>query len=125
MTLCLLVFHPQGKPIGDFKKLWATACIKAGLFHVVKNADGTERKVPARLVHDLRRTAVGDMVRAGVREGVVMAISEHRTRSVFDRYNITSEDDVRQAVARTADYRATLRTTSTVVPLRPVEGAER
>jgi len=115
---------PSRQAYRRFQKLWATACIKAGLFHVVKNADGTERKVPARLVHDLRRTAVRDMVRAGVREGVVMAISGRRTRSVFDRYNITGEDDVRQ-VARTADYRATLRTTSTVVPLRPVEGAGR
>jgi len=123
VTLCPLVFHRGGKPIADFNKLWATACIKAGLFRVVKDASGTERKMPARLVHDLRRTAVRDMVRAGVRETVAMAISGHRTRSVFDRYNITSEDDVRQAVARTADYRATLPTKSNVIPLRAVQGA--
>lgn len=121
VTLCPLVFHRKGERIGDFKKLWATACIKAGLFHVVKNTDGTERKVPARLVHDLRRTAIRDMIRAGVRETVAMAISGHRTRAVLDRYNITTEDDVREAVARTADYRATLPTTSKVIPLRAVQ----
>lgn len=44
VTLCPLVFHRNGKLLGDFRKVWATACIKTGLFHVVKDADGTERK---------------------------------------------------------------------------------
>ena len=73
-----------------------TACIKAGLFRVVKDEHGNERKVPTKIVHDLRRTAVRDMITAGVHERVAMAISGHRTRSVFDRYNVTIEDDVRK-----------------------------
>lgn len=104
-----LVFHRDGEPVGDFRKAWASACVAAGLYHVVVvDTAGTERKVPDRLFHDLRRTAVRNMVRAGVREGVAMAISGHVTRSVFDRYNITSEDDLREAARRTAAYVASL-----------------
>jgi hypothetical protein len=91
-----------GGPIVDFRKAWITACIAAGLFHVETAGDGTTIQVPDKLFHDLRRTAIRDMVRRGVPETVAMQISGHRTRAVFDRYNITSETDLRKAMQTAA-----------------------
>lgn len=102
-----------------FRQAWAQACIDAGLSRVVGiNSDGTERKVPPRLFQDLRRSGVRNMIHAGVPERVAMEISGHRTRSIFDRYDIVSEDDLRTAMQRTSAYVNTQQSNAT--RLRPV-----
>jgi integrase len=100
---CNLIFHRAGRPVGDFRKLWRAACVKAGLGRFEEMPNGKERYV-GKIPYDLRRTAVRNMVRAGVPERVAMDISGHRTRAVFDRYNITSEQDIREALIKSSAY---------------------
>jgi integrase len=86
----------DGTRVRDFRCAWWNLCEKSGLGSWMKDGDGKERW-HGSLFHDLRRSAVRNLVRSGVPERVAMAISGHKTRSVFDRYNIVSEADMHQA----------------------------
>ena len=92
-TICPWVFHRDGRPIKTFVTAWRTACVSAGC--------------PGKIPHDLRRTAVRNLIRAGVSEPVAMAMTGHLTRSVFDRYNIVSSRDLRNAAALLSEQQHT------------------
>lgn len=85
-AVCPWVFHRVGQPIRSLRGAFRAACRAAGC--------------PGRLVHDLRRTAVRNLVRAAVPERVAMQLTGHKTRSVFERYNIVSGDDLVEAARR-------------------------
>jgi integrase len=85
-TICRYVFHRNGKRITDLRGAWTKACTGAG--H------------PGMLVHDLRRSAVRNMERAGLSRSVAMQLTGHKTEAVYRRYAITAEGDLREGVDR-------------------------
>ena len=76
----------KSRRVEDWEKSWATAVELAG-------ADKA-------LFHDLRRTALTNMIEAGFSEKEAMEISGHKTRSVFDRYHIVSDRRLKQLAER-------------------------
>lgn len=88
--LCPAVFPWRGRPMQKLRRSWRTACRAAGL--------------PDRLVHDFRRTAVRNLIRAGVQQAIAMKITGHKTSSIFRRYLIVDEELLAQATGAVAQY---------------------
>ena len=87
------VFLYRGKPIQDIRSSLTEACKKTRLTYGRGNAGGF-------VFHDLRRTFNTNMRKAGVPESVIMAITGHSTRAMFDRYNTIDEGDLHEAIKR-------------------------
>jgi integrase len=87
---CPLLVQNEGEPVFDWEKAWKTACERAG--------------IDDALFHDLRRTALTNMIEAGFSEKEAMEISGHKTRAVFDRYHIVSARRLKQLAERLENY---------------------
>ncbi len=120
---CPWVFHKEGKKISNYRDDWEKACVTVGLgewklmprldpktgTQIMNQKTGEPRMRKAyrgRLFHDLRRSGVRNLIRAGVSEDVAMKISGHKTRSIFSRYNVTDEEDLREAAKKQEQHLA-------------------
>jgi integrase len=93
-TIPQYVFHREGERIREFTTAWTSACERAG---VKLSRD--------RVFHSLRASAARNLTTAGVPEHVAMRLMGHKTRIMFERYSITTEGDLHEAVGRLApDY---------------------
>jgi integrase len=102
---CPYVFHRNGRPIRSFRKAFKIACKAVGL--------------EGMLPHDMRRSGIRNLRRAGNDEHDCMEISGHETRAIFDRYDIIDEDDQREALKRRQEYkRQQMEQGRKVVPLK-------
>ena len=87
-----LVFHRDGISVRRWRTAWRTACQAAG--------------VPTRFLHDCRRTAARNLIRASVPERVAMLLTGHKSRAIFDRYNIINEQELFNAGEQLVAYLA-------------------
>lgn len=85
------LFQYKGKAFRTFRMAWKRACIRAGL--------------QDRLFHDMRRTVATDLIEAGVSEKTAMAVTGHKTRHIFQRYQIVHPGEVKNALEQLERHR--------------------
>jgi len=85
------LFNYHGKRFEPSWRTWRDASRKAGL--------------AGKTFHDTRRTAATDLIRAGVPEKVAMAVTGHKTASVFKRYHIVDDQAVAQGFEKLQQFR--------------------
>lgn len=109
MVVALLAgIEPKQGPVFDATNLrteWEKACAAVGLGTrtEVKGPAYTWHQYKGLRLHDLRRSAVRNLrVLGNVPETVAMKISGHKTRAVFDRYNIVTTGDLHAAMQAVA-----------------------
>jgi len=91
------VFQFKGEPIRDIRSGLRRACKKAKIEYGRFTKGGF-------IFHDLRHTFNTNMRKAGVAESVIMRVTGHSTREMFDRYNTIDESDTRQAIAQMVNF---------------------
>lgn len=106
-TIPQYVFHREGEQILEFRTAWKSACEAAG---VKLSRD--------RVFHSLRASAARNLTAAGVPEHVAMRLMGHKTRIMFERYSITTEGDLHEAVGRLSGAAVEQK----VIPLKTAEG---
>jgi integrase len=97
------MFRDESKPVFDVRDLryaWYKACAASG-FGVY---DAKTRVFRGLKLHDFRRSAARNLIRAGVDRGTAMSITGHRTESIFERYNITDATDRKDALIKVGQY---------------------
>ncbi|MBI1875504.1 MAG: site-specific integrase [Acidobacteria bacterium] len=99
MIVPFAFFHCSRRKDGELRHLSGQRISQDGFYHAWRRAREAAGH-PGRIPHDFRRTAIRNMVRAGIPERVAMALSGHKTRSVFERYNVVSDGDLREAARR-------------------------
>ncbi len=83
---CKFVFTFKNKLIGNIRKSFVGACVRAGIKDF--------------RFHDLRHCAVTNLRKAGVPDNVIMSISGHKTTAMFRRYDSVDRDDRHLALER-------------------------
>ncbi|MEE9566751.1 MAG: tyrosine-type recombinase/integrase, partial [Desulfobacteria bacterium] len=103
------VFQYRGKPVKDIRSALKRACKKVGITYGRFAKDGS-------VFHDLRHTFNTYMRKSGVPESVIMEITGHSTREMFDRYNTVDAEDARRAIEQLQTYLANVTQNVTQAP---------